>query len=144
MSPKALHSRLRRIKGVARNFKCNDCEKQALDWSNVSQKYLGIDDFVPRCRSCHTRFDGKVRNLKGKHCPKGFKHTDETKAKVSTSLIGNQRAKGFQPRLGAVLSQKTKDKIARSHRGKRLSNEHKNMIREGMKRFIQRKELSNF
>jgi len=36
--------------------------------------------------------------------------------------------KGLKPRLGAVLSQKTKDKIALAHTGKKLSLEHRNKV----------------
>ena len=129
---RSLHRKLKKIKSAARNYKCNDCEKQALDWSNISREYLSIEDFVPRCRSCHTRYDGKVVNLKGKHCPKGFKHSYETKVKVSASLIGNKRALGNKHRLGVILSNEIKEKISKAHQGKVLSDEHKNKIRDSM------------
>ena len=36
--------------------------------------------------------------------------------------------KGLQPRLGAVLSEETKDKIRQKHLGKKLSKEHKEKV----------------
>lgn len=128
----ALHGRLKRLKGSAKSYKCHDCDKQALDWSNVSQQYLGIDDFVPRCRSCHTRYDGKIVNLKGKHCPKGFKHSEETKAKVASAMMGNKHL------LGHRHTEETKKKMSESHKGIKFpgrihSEERKKKISESMK-----------
>lgn len=66
-----VHDRLRNKRGNARDQRCTDCGKQAHDWS-----YDGLDQnelvdqghryspdserYVPRCRSCHNRHDGKV------------------------------------------------------------------------------------
>lgn len=36
--------------------------------------------------------------------------------------------KGLQPRLGAILSEETKDKIRQKHLGKKLSDEHKRKL----------------
>lgn len=129
----ALHRALKRQNGSAKNYKCSDCERRALDWSNVSQKYIGIEDFVPRCRSCHTRYDGKVANLKGRHRPKGFPVSEETRKKLSIAGLGNQRAKGNQVRLGAVLSIETREKIAKAHLGKVHSEEIKRKISESVR-----------
>lgn len=41
--------------------------------------------------------------------------------------------KGLQPRLNAILSKNTKNKIAKSHTGKKLSFEHRRKIRENAK-----------
>ena len=130
---RALHKRLKQQKGRARDYKCHDCEKQALDWSNVSHEYIDIDDFVPRCRSCHTRYDGKVVNLKGKHRPKGFPVSAETRAKLSKALMGNQHVLGNHFRLGAILSKETREKIARAHQGRTHTEEQKRKISESMK-----------
>lgn len=49
----------------------------------------------------------------------GRKHTEEAKKKVS---IAN---KGKQPRLGATLSEESKEKISKAKKGKKLSEEHR-------------------
>jgi hypothetical protein len=49
-----LHRRLHRTIGKASEFPCRDCGKQAFDWSNETGNYTDkIEDYVPRCRSCH-------------------------------------------------------------------------------------------
>jgi hypothetical protein len=53
----ALHKRLYRWKGKASLFKCVDCFKQAKDWSSETEEYLSIEEFKPRCRSCHVKKD---------------------------------------------------------------------------------------
>jgi hypothetical protein len=54
----ALHRRIHRKYGPAKQFKCNDCEKPAKDYSNETGKYTdNIADYVPRCRSCHVKKD---------------------------------------------------------------------------------------
>lgn len=73
---------------------------------------------------------------------KGFKHSEETKQKLalSSSIINKGRkmsddvkkkisisAKGNQRRLGAVLSDETKDKISKSNMGKISHNKGKEM-----------------
>ncbi len=55
----ALHDRVERARGKARNQMCIDCGKQAEHWSNVDGKY-GTDvykDFQPRCVPCHRNYD---------------------------------------------------------------------------------------
>jgi hypothetical protein len=71
---------------------------------------------------------------------KGFKHSEETKQKlaISSSILNKGRklsddvkkkisesAKGNQRRLGAVLSEETKDKISKSNMGKIAHNKGK-------------------
>ena len=53
-----LHRRIHRQYGAAKNYKCHDCGKPAHDWSNNAGKYTdNIEDYVPRCRSCHVKLD---------------------------------------------------------------------------------------
>ena len=53
-----LHKRLHRKYGPAKQFKCFDCKKIAKDYSNETGKYTDrIEDYVPRCRSCHVKKD---------------------------------------------------------------------------------------
>jgi DNA-directed RNA polymerase subunit RPC12/RpoP len=55
----AIHKRIHRKLGKASEYKCIDCGKTALDWSNnKGTKYsLDFSDYVPRCRSCHVKKD---------------------------------------------------------------------------------------
>lgn len=80
----AIHKRLHRAKGPARNYTCVDCGGQAAEWSynqsdsnqvmgrarnSIVPYSLDIDNYDPRCVRCHRIFDkageGRVRNEKG-------------------------------------------------------------------------------
>lgn len=69
----AAHKRLNRARGSAKSFPCVDCGGPASEWSYdhtdpealfervgaVMTPYsLDLDRYVPRCVSCHRRFDG--------------------------------------------------------------------------------------
>lgn len=60
----AMHKRIHRRFGPAKNLKCVDCLKQALDWSlKPGLKYSdNVYDYEPRCRSCHVKLDDKLNN----------------------------------------------------------------------------------
>ena len=59
----ALHKRIHRKYGPAKDRKCVDCGNQAQDWSLNSTEYTdNVDDYSPRCRSCHVRYDDKNNN----------------------------------------------------------------------------------
>lgn len=66
------HQRLRRLRGSAADYVCVDCGGSAADWSYTGEstdelvdnalstplRYsLNLDDYEPRCRSCHLRLD---------------------------------------------------------------------------------------
>ena len=59
------HYRIIAVKGKASNYKCvgdgiNQCNRQAYHWSNKDHKYsLTPDDYLPRCNSCHQKYDNK-------------------------------------------------------------------------------------
>jgi hypothetical protein len=62
----AVHVRLLRSRGSAAQHQCIDCGQIAREWSyNHSQsnvRYsLNLDDYDPRCRACHVRFDLQYR-----------------------------------------------------------------------------------
>lgn len=54
------HQLVRRVKGDASDHQCVDgCGRQARDWSYIETAGYSLDpdDYVPRCRSCHIRYD---------------------------------------------------------------------------------------
>lgn len=68
----AVHSRLYRRYGMARDFQCVECGGAALDWAyqysssdeqidQHGQKWSeNLDDYAPMCRRCHINFDRKM------------------------------------------------------------------------------------
>lgn len=75
------HYRVRMAKGRAAEYPCvDDCGEQAEEWSlnedseelliqatgrDAGMKFsMNIDDYEPRCRSCHKKYDSKHRLLK--------------------------------------------------------------------------------
>src|ERR1017187_368947 len=83
----ANHTRLRRARGSASQFKCMHCaengvNKQAQEWAQVHDTD-GIDpydDYISLCKSCHRRYD-KI----GHNQTKSIK----TRAKMSASAMGH-------------------------------------------------------
>lgn len=60
---KAIHMWVVRIKGKAKEYKCEHCGKQAFDWSNKDHKYRRVlEDYQALCRSCHEQYDVKYNN----------------------------------------------------------------------------------
>lgn len=58
-----MHRRIHRKHGPASSRKCVDCGKQARDWSLNGTEYTdNVDDYSPRCRSCHVKYDDKSNN----------------------------------------------------------------------------------
>jgi len=61
----AMHLRLYATRG--RPFPCSVCgttTARAYDWANLTGKFSDLTDYVPMCRSCHAKHDGKVQNLR--------------------------------------------------------------------------------
>lgn len=55
------HFRVIKLKGKASNYKCVDCPNCAQHWSNIDHKYsLNPDDYLPRCNSCHQKYDNQL------------------------------------------------------------------------------------
>lgn len=55
-----MHRRIHRKHGAASNHKCVDCNQQARDWSLNGNVYTDkVEDYSPRCRSCHVKRDDK-------------------------------------------------------------------------------------
>ncbi|MFW6246862.1 MAG: hypothetical protein ACOC22_01655 [bacterium] len=50
-------------KGLASKFKCKHCGNQAEEWATVKgTKYK----FIPLCKSCHSKYDDKAKNINKK------------------------------------------------------------------------------
>lgn len=63
---KALHYRVNNVRGQAK--KCEDCGTETAkryEWANVSGKYSDVQDYKRLCKSCHSKFDNIIRNIKG-------------------------------------------------------------------------------
>lgn len=74
----ALHKRLYRKHGKAKDRKCAKCPKQANDWANITGNYTDdIKDYLPLCRSCHIKLD----------------YTEERREKIRQILIERHKKK---------------------------------------------------
>ena len=73
------HRWVERQLGKASDYQCIDCTNQALDWSNVDHLYRrDLDDYAPRCRSCHMIHDFKFNLVKKVKCKVQFKNVFNT------------------------------------------------------------------
>jgi hypothetical protein len=56
----ALHKRVRRARGKAREHSCEHCGGQAAHWATIhGRDGLDIDaDYMPLCVKCHVAYDG--------------------------------------------------------------------------------------
>jgi hypothetical protein len=53
-----VHSAVRRKYGRADIYECTDCPNYAMDWSHIHDTDPdNIDNYTPRCRSCHQKYD---------------------------------------------------------------------------------------
>ncbi|MCK4782076.1 hypothetical protein KAS79_04120 [Candidatus Parcubacteria bacterium] len=69
----AMHFWIIGQKGKASEYKCKYCLKQARDWANVDHTYKRIlEDYIPLCRSCHSKYDIKYNNIN--HTPYTIKN----------------------------------------------------------------------
>lgn len=59
-----MHKWIIKHRGSAKNYKCEDCDRQAHHWLNIDHKYKrDTNDYRPLCGSCHKKYDFK-HNLK--------------------------------------------------------------------------------
>jgi len=58
---KAMHVRIVKKSGKAKDYKCVDCGEQAEDWSNINNHIYTdkIEDYLPRCKKCHRKYDNQ-------------------------------------------------------------------------------------
>lgn len=55
-----VHYLVRKHRGKAASFMCTDCEDCASEWSlTLGGSPMDVDDYEPRCRSCHAKYDCK-------------------------------------------------------------------------------------
>jgi hypothetical protein len=98
------HARVRRVRGKADRciiFLCNT-GSTLFEWANISHRYIDVWDFMPMCIIHHNQYDGVSDEARanisaagiGKHSGTGRKHTEESKAKMSSAKLGNQNARG--------------------------------------------------
>jgi hypothetical protein len=70
----ALHKRIHRQHGPAKNYDCVDCGNSALGWSLITGREYSdnIEDYEPHCRKCHVIYDDKDNN-RGELVSRGLK-----------------------------------------------------------------------
>lgn len=58
------HDAIRQARGTAKEKECHNCGKTALDWSQIhGTDGEHPDHYVPRCRSCHAKYDNVAREF---------------------------------------------------------------------------------
>jgi hypothetical protein len=65
----AMHLRVETSRGKPRL--CEDCGSttaKLYEWANVTGHYDDVNDYRRLCASCHKKFDGIIRNLRGGAC----------------------------------------------------------------------------
>jgi hypothetical protein len=65
----AMHLRVASVRGTPSI--CEDCgttTAKRYEWANLTGHYEDVNDYRRLCVSCHKRFDGIVRNLRGAAC----------------------------------------------------------------------------
>jgi predicted DNA-binding protein (UPF0251 family) len=43
---------------------CGTTSAKQYDYANLTGRYEDIEDYLPMCRSCHSKFDNKIQNIK--------------------------------------------------------------------------------
>lgn len=61
----AFHRRL--YSRLGKPCKCSKCgteDASHYDYANLTGRYEDLDDYAPMCRSCHSKYDLKINNIK--------------------------------------------------------------------------------
>lgn len=105
-----------------------------------------IDDLIPMTKSEHIKHHNSGKHLTDEHKSKvgkahigiktftGKHHTEEAKRKISEANKGRKRSEETKKKMGEA----TKNRPG-ANTGKKFSNEHKQSISEGVKRYYARK-----
>lgn len=102
---------------------------------NIAEKNLVTLDFANKRDNYNLREGGTGGKPNKETCQKisntlkGRKLSEETKKKISTSLIGNTYLLGYH------FSDESKKKISEANKGKKLSEETKQKMREAKKKY---------
>ena len=83
------HADVRLARGRAAEHQCVDCEKQALDWSQVhdTDGTNPHEHYQPRCRSCHKKYDMTDEfRQRMSEVQKGKPKSPEHRAKIMANL----------------------------------------------------------
>lgn len=133
-----VHYWLRAKFGMA--SKCDFCNVKGgkYEWA-LKKGYSyekNIENFVSLCQSCHRRYDATDEAIEKQRLKMlGRKASDETKRKMSESHKNSTVKRG-----GWVLSEEARNKMSQSKKGKsigrgrKLSQEHKDSIRNSLKK----------
>jgi hypothetical protein len=111
-----IHREVVKAKGKAKEYLCVDCEKDAMDWSCIKgSSGSHIDDFEPRCRSCHLRYDWTEDRSDGlRKLHKGRKRSQETIERIRASALSRPK-----------YTQEYKDNMSKRTKGRVFSDDHK-------------------
>ena len=89
----ARHGRVVEAKGKAKNFPCIDCHGKACDWSQThGTKGLDPEDYQPRCRSCHMKYD-MTEKKRQTAAEVGYGNKGQKRPDVARRNRGNHYAK---------------------------------------------------
>ena len=115
------HKRIARVRGKADCCIVYLCSTGCswFEWANISHRHLDVGDYMPMCRTHHEQYDGVSDEARTKMSESrtGLKHTDETRAKMSEALLGNQRGLGYKH------TDATKTRISEANRIRVVSEE---------------------
>lgn len=123
----AVHQRLKRAFGPAKDYLCNDCDGPAKEWSRIhGRDGLDLDDYEPRCGKCHAKYDYEIVHspevaAKRKRARDGYRHSEETKKKISESHSQRDRYVASYGFKGKSHSQESKDLISDSLKNSKTS-----------------------
>jgi hypothetical protein len=100
------HAMVRKARGPAWRQRCAHCDAPAADWATMrGATGESPDDYIPLCRSCHSKYDGKVANLSGRRT----KHSPATREKQRQAALRRWAAPGAR----AVGSESARQREAR-------------------------------
>lgn len=134
-----------------RKYKCNAFDGQKKLWNNC-QKYnwspLDTIEIIEECDISklndremywieqYNSFNEGLNCDKGGSSRNGFKHSEETKEKLRQHNLGKRHTEESKKKISETLKTITKDERStwKTNKGKKLSDEHVEKIKEGKKK----------